>query len=266
MTDAARDAPRDADRPVSVLDRGLSVLRFMITVRDASINEIADATGLSRSTAYRLVDRLACWNFVESSVSTGRWHLGPAAAQMGMAAVQQINITHVAPELLRLLVQQTRETVGLAVPSGYEMVFISRERSPQSVAVAADLGSRRPLHCTSVGKAYLAALSADELASVSRKLSLVPHTPSTITSRQQLTAELERVRQRGWAEDHGEFDEASTCCAAPVFDHTARPIAALSVAGPTARTATAMGRLGPIVASTAEAISYKMGYSPRTPK
>jgi DNA-binding IclR family transcriptional regulator len=178
-----------------------------------------------------------------------------------MAAVQQVNLTHVAPEMLRLLLEQTRETVGIAVPNGYEMIFIARERSPLAVAVSAELGSRRPLHCTSVGKAYLTALAPVRREEVLRKLRLVRYTPRTITDLRELRAELARTEARGWAEDRAEYSQACTCCAAAIRDAAGEPIGALSIAGPSERTARNLTRLGPIVASTAEAISFKLGFT-----
>ncbi|MFC5830659.1 IclR family transcriptional regulator [Nonomuraea insulae] len=243
------------------LDRGLAILEYLAAVREASMAEIADSVNISRSAAYRVMDRLRETDFVVS-FENGRWRLGPAAARMAMAAVQSTDVVHAAPDMLRLLVQQTRETVGLGVISGDEMVFVYRERGPQAVGVNAELGARRPLHCTSVGKAYLAALDPAEHRALIRRIQLAPYTSRTITSRAALEAEVEDIRGRGWAVEIGELDEASGCCGAAVLNHTGRPVAAISVAGPVTRMEGSLERIGPIVASTAEAISRRLGYVP----
>lgn len=243
------------------LDRGLRILTHLSSAGESAISDVATVAGISRSAAYRIIDHLRAADFVVTS-STGRVKLGPAAARLAMAAVQATDVVHVAPELLRLLAQQTRETVGMGVLSGDEMVFVFRERGPQSVAVTAELGARRPLHCTAVGKAYLSALPADERRTLIRTLPMTAHSPRTNTNRTKLAEEIEAARLRGWTTEHGELDEASACCGAPILDHTGAPVAAISVAGPYERMERTLDRIGPIVASTAEAISRKLGYNP----
>jgi DNA-binding IclR family transcriptional regulator len=242
------------------LDRGLDILEYLSETREASTAMIAQHVRLTRSTAYRLLDRLQQRGFVDQR-APGVWVPGAAAARLAMAAVQSADVVQVAPEFLRMLVQQARETVGLAVPSGDEMVFVYRERGPHFVSVSSELGARRPLHCTSVGKAYLAALPMSERVPLIRRLELTRFTPSTITDRNALELEVHHTRERGWSEDRGEFNEDSTCCGAAILNHAGHPVAAISAAGPTLRTAPQLHRLGGLVASTADAISRRLGYN-----
>lgn len=257
-TRLGRSVAPEAPRPGS-LDRGLAILDFLATERQASIGAIAEAAGASRSATYRLVERLHQAGYLASSPS-GAWRLGPAAARLAMSSVQSTDVVQAAPELLRLLAQQTRETVGLGVFSVNEMVFVYRERGPQSVSVNAELGARRPLHCTAVGKAFLAALDEPERRAILDRLQLIQYTEATMTRRADLIRELAEVQRRGWSIERREFDNASACCGAAVLDHTGRPVAAISVAGVADRMERVLDRIGPIVASTAEAISHRLGY------
>lgn len=246
----------------SALDRSLSILDFLATTRGATTGEIAAAVRVSRSTTYRLVERLRQRGYVDDIGHTGVWHLGPAAARLALAAVQSSDVAQIAPEYLRMLVQQTRESVNLGVPRGTEMVFIYRDKGPQTVAVHGDVGARRPMHCTSVGKAYLAALPQEERDQILSKMVYHAFTPKTITSRRELEEEIQRTIDRGWSEDHGEIDPSSTCCGAAIRDNMGRPVAAISVAGVTDRISPELSRIGAVVASTAEAISRRLGYDP----
>jgi IclR family transcriptional regulator, acetate operon repressor len=247
--------------PLGTLDRGLAILDYLASAREASATEIAGALTLSRSTTYRLIDRLDQAGYVDAAAS-GRWRLGAAAARLAMAAVHSTDVVHAAPDLLRSLAQQTRETVGLGVFSADEMIFVYRERGPQPVTLNAEVGARRPLHCTAVGKAYLAALPPDECRALLRRIKLVRHTPNTITSRTSLEAELEEIRRRGWSLERREFTAAAACCGAAVLDPGGRPAGAISADGPADRIERALDRIAPIVASTAEAISRRLGYAP----
>lgn len=246
----------------SALDRSLSILDYLATTRGATTGEIAAAVRVSRSTTYRLVERLRQRGYVDDIGHTGVWHLGPAAARLALAAVQSSDVAQIAPEYLRMLVQQTRESVNLGVPRGTEMVFIYRDKGPQTVAVHGDVGARRPMHCTSVGKAYLAALPKEERDQILSKMVYHAFTPKTITSRKELEEEIQRTIDRGWSEDRGEIDPSSTCCGAAIRDNMGRPVAAISVAGVTDRISPELSRIGAVVASTAEAISRRLGYDP----
>lgn len=247
------------DRPVGALDRGLAILKYLSTAGEAPIATVATAISLSRSTTYRLMDRLHQWGLVEANPTTGHWRLGPEAAKLAMAALQSTEIVCVGPELLRLLAQQTCETVGLAMFNTHEMIFIYREQGSHPVIFPQRVGSRRPLHCTAIGKAYLAALPVTEQRSLLRTTRLTRYTAHTITSPARLDQELRSIRQRGWSEDHGEFSERIMCCGAAVFDRAGQPVAAISVAGPSERMQLMLSRVGPMVASTAQAISRRLG-------
>ena len=246
----------------SALDRSLSILDFLATTRGATTGEIASAVNVSRSTTYRLVERLRQRGYIDDIGDPGTWRLGPAAARLALAAVQSSDVAQVAPEYLRMLVQQTRESVNLGIPRGTEIVFIYRDKGPQTVSVQGDVGARRPMHCTSAGKAYLAALPQDERDALLSRIVYHGFTPQTITSRAALEEEIHRTIQRGWAEDHGEIDASSTCCGAAIRDHMGRPVAAISVSGVTGRIGPELSRIGAVVASTAEAISRRLGYDP----
>ncbi|MEV7649045.1 IclR family transcriptional regulator [Arthrobacter sp. NPDC089319] len=243
------------------LDRGLELFNYLAQTGGASTPDLMQAMGMSRSAIYRLVERLQDEQYIVQSPG-GQWRLGPSIARLAMAAAQSVEVLDVAPEMLRTLAQQTRESVSLGVLSGHEIVFVYRELGPQSVSVSTQLGARRPLHATSIGKAYLSGLDDRERAGLLRQLTLYAHTANTITSRQELEEDLARSAERGWAEEHQEFDLSSTCCGAPIFDHTGQVVASISVAGPASRMQAQTEIVGPLVAATASAISRRLGYEP----
>ncbi|MDP9936818.1 DNA-binding IclR family transcriptional regulator [Paenarthrobacter nicotinovorans] len=244
------------------LDRGLELFNYLAQSGEASTADLVQAMGMSRSAMYRLVERLQEDQYIVQNPA-GQWRLGPSIARLAMAAVQSVEVMDVAPELLRALAQQTRESVSLGVLSGHEIVFVYRELGPQSVRVSAELGARRPLHATSIGKAYLAGLGERERSTILRQLDLHSYTPHTITSRARLEEDLSRSLERGWTEEHQEFDLSSTCCGAPIYDHTGQVVAAISVAGPAERMKLHTETIGPLASATAAAISRRLGFEPR---
>lgn len=243
------------------LDRGLAILNHLAHVRSCTVPELAEALGLSRSTTYRLVERLrdSEWLFDEPS---GRLRLGPAAARLASAAVASTNVRDAAVPALRELLDVTQETVSLAVPNELAMVFIHRERGPRPVGVSAELGASRPLDRTSVGRAYLAALPAEQLENVLTALIQSPQSGVDHSNIRELRAIIEETRNRGWSKDSREYDTSSCCCGAAIFDHTGQPVAAISVAGVAERMEDVLDEIGPRVATTAATISAALGYIP----
>jgi IclR family transcriptional regulator, acetate operon repressor len=251
---------KSADAAVGTLERGLAILQFFKRVPEASVAEVAAAIDLSRSTTYRIAERLRELGFLEVSASTARWRLGRETVQLGVAALQSTDIMRVAPAILLGLLEGTREAVNLAVFDTDSMVLIYREQGPQSVTISSRLGSRRPMHASSLGKAYLAALRPSEREAIIDRLDLKRFTPETIVDKAAFERNLHAIRQRGFADDRREFEQTLACCAAAVFDHRAVPVAAISVSGPADRILAKFDRIGAEVSIAARAISERLGY------
>ena len=256
--DKKRDQP--AETAVGTLERGLAILLFFKRTPEASVADIAAALDLSRSTTYRIAERLRELGFLEVNATTARWRLGREAAQLGVAALQSSDLMRIAPPVLLQLLEGTREAVNLAVFDSDSMVLIYREQGPQSVTISSRLGSRRPMHASSLGKAYMAALRADERHALIERLELKRFTPETIVDKDALERGLISVQKRGFADDSREFEQTLACCAAAVFDHRAVPVAAISVSGPAERILAKFDRIGAEVVTAARAISARLGY------
>jgi DNA-binding IclR family transcriptional regulator len=186
--------------------------------------------------------------------------LGREAVQLGVAALQSTDVMQVAPPLIGVLLEMAGEAVNLAVFDADSMVLLYREQGPQSVTISSRLGSHRPMHASSLGKAFLAAMPEAERRVLLGRVTLKRHTDSTITSMGALEREIAETRQRGYAIDRSEFEATLACCAAAVFDHRGQPVAAISVSGPAERVTPQFDRMGQLVAETARAISQRMGH------
>ena len=118
----------------------------------------------------------------------------------------------VAPELLRALLQMAGEAVNLAVFDADSMVLLYREQGPQSVTISSRLGSHRPMHASSLGKAFLAAMGDAERRVLMGRIVLKRYTEQTITSPAALDREIAEIKARGYSIDRSEF-EATLACA-----------------------------------------------------
>lgn len=252
--------------PTGALERALAMLQSFKLTHEKAIADLAQEVRLSRSTAYRLAERLRDLGFLEVNPRTGLWRLGREIVQLGVAALQTTDVMEVAPPILHRLSEQTQEAVNLAVFDSDRMILVYREQGPQSVTISSRLGSHRPMHASSLGKAYMSAMEESEFAALAGRLTLNAYTPHTITDLDHLRENVEAIRERGYATDDSEFEVTLACCAAPVFDHRNMPVAAISASGPVERVAGRTADIGRQVRIAAREISERLGFSaPRRP-
>jgi DNA-binding IclR family transcriptional regulator len=242
------------------LEKGLAIVQFAGERGDVTAAGVMEAFGLSRSATYRLLDRLRAGGYLQDSSVPGSFRLGPRMVVIGLAALNQMDLMHVAPPLLGPLAQAAGETVNLAVPQGDEMVYVYQHDGPGSVKVTARLGTRRPMNCTSLGKAYLAFLPEAEREERLRVMAYVRLTPRSLVTADTLRPELEATRARGYALDEVEVEDGVACVGAPILDYRGRPVAALSIAGPAERMPGKRPTVVPLLLETAGTISNRLGY------
>jgi DNA-binding IclR family transcriptional regulator len=239
-------------------DRVLQILgAFDSNARELSIGRIAGALGVHKSTASRLAATLVQRGFLERQ--SRKLRLGPEVNRLGLLALSNHDLSTVAVEAMQRLCAQTGETVHLAVLEGSDALNVAQVDGPAIVGIGNWIGRKTKLHCAANGKVLLAFI---ETAVVEDPLSAV--TPRTITSMEALRAELQQVRESGWASNTGELEEGLNAVAVPVFDASGTCRAALSVSGPSYRVSP--DRFPQLAASckdAAQLISFRLGYSKR---
>ncbi|HEV2784103.1 MAG TPA: IclR family transcriptional regulator [Actinophytocola sp.] len=245
---------------IGTLERGLAVLEHVGARQEISTNAIATQLGLSRSAVYRIVNTLKELDYLEADHVTGRVRLGARMVELGVQAMAATDLHKAAPQFLSGLAARSGETIFLAVPDGDAMVYVGKDRGVNAVTLHCQLGTRRPQHATSLGKAWLSALPQGERVERVARMRLDRLTPNTIVDRGVLLDELDRTGRRGWAVDNIENEPDVGCVAAAVRDRTGRPVAAMSIAGPAARVLARAAELGPLVADAAGTLSRRLGH------
>ncbi|WP_085522497.1 IclR family transcriptional regulator [Tuberibacillus sp. Marseille-P3662] len=224
-----------------------------------TMNDIAERLSLPQSSTFHLVRTLADYHYlIQTDLKT--FKLGPKLIQVGTKALESIDINAEAGPELRRLMETVEETVFMAVLLDRELVYISKVDNHRSVRTSAQIGARKPLYCTGLGKAFLAYLPDDIREDMISESGQPAVTPNTITDAYELKTQLMQYRQQGYAIDDEESEEGLYCLAAPVFNVEGRMEAAISVAGPKDRVFSRKASIVNELKSTAEAISYKLGY------
>jgi IclR family transcriptional regulator, pca regulon regulatory protein len=247
--------------------RGLAILRCFSAARPVlGIADIAEDLGMSRSTTHRYVITLVALGYLEQGASR-KYRLGLRGTDLGMAALNATGLRQQARPDLEELRQRTGCTVSLAVLDGHEILYVDRLRSFRHEQHTADLdpspGSRLPAYATAMGKLLLAYLPETERHELVAEIKLTKRGPNTITSKKKLLAELDLIREEGFATSDQELAADLNAIAAPVRDESGEVVAALGLAAPgsTVSLGEMIDGLGPQLLVTADHVSAQLGNS-----
>lgn len=159
---------------VSALERGIAVLRcFDETRRHLGPTDLAKLTGIPRPTVTRLASTLVTLGLLKLDAQSERFMLGAGVVTLARAFLAGLDIRAVARPHMQALAEQFGGSVYLAVRDGMEMVLVEACRARSSMLAARlDVGSRVPMANAALGRAYLAAVPANERAQLIETLRL----------------------------------------------------------------------------------------------
>ena len=246
---------------VQSLGRALDLMESVaMAEQGAGLTELAKATGLAPSTAHRLLKTLQQRRYVSHDAERGLWFIGVQSFTVGAAFLRTRNVVAAARPVMRQLMEDSGESVSLAVLDGVDVVYLAQIECRAMMRALARPGGRAPQHCSGVGKALLASLGEAERAPLYARVEFTRYTAHTLTDPAALDAALRPVAAQGYAVDDEEFALGLRCVAAAICDEYGEPVAAISCSGPTARvTVDRVAPLGRLVAAAAADIAAALG-------
>lgn len=253
--------PQPSDQYVQSLARGLSVIKaFDADHASMTLSEIAVQTGLTRATARRFLHTLVEIGYVRTDGKA--FALTPHVLELGFSYLSALSLPEIAQPHLDAFSRATGESSSLAVLDGREIVYVARAAAKRVMSVSITVGTRFPAHATSMGRVLLAA----EGAGVPEGIDLRAITPASITTREDLEAELARVREQGYALVDQELEIGLRSLALPILDAGAVTVAAINVSVSAGEYSIQRMReeLLPRLAGTAQSIEDTMTKAPRT--
>lgn len=246
------------------VDRTIDIIACVAANNGAlTIDQIVTAARLPKSTVFRILATLEARRFVERSPQSQTYRLGSLAVMVGARALGELDIRRIARPHIETLMEATGETVHLSMLNDDTALCIDKIDSTRSIRMSSYVGFRDPLHCSGVGKVLLAFQTEPERKAILSRITLTRQTPRTITDKRLLQQQLDAIRAKGFATDIEEIEEGVGCVAAPIYDHSIRAIASVSISGPTTRiNETTLDNLIPLVSRCAAAISGDLGFTP----
>ncbi len=226
----------------------------------ASVSEIARLSGEHASSVCKHLAAFQQYGLVDQDPQTERYRIGIYALKLSGILLKRINIREIAMPYLRQLTDQTGETVHLVVRDKLRVVYLEKMESSKAVRMHSQVGLTNPMYCTGVGKAIMAHSPPSLLEEVVQE-GMERYTPKTLATKEELQADLVKIRTRGYSIDDEERDPDVRCVAAPVFDHTGTPLASVSVSAPKWRfTDERLHEVGVLTRQIADEISRNLGY------
>lgn len=253
MTVAVVEAPVRSELPPSMVERMTLILdAFPGRSARLTLEDVARATHLPRSTAHRILDQLLKLDWLEHS--RFGYSLGSRALHLGGVADDTSELRAAASMHLHSLMLNTGLTVHLAVLDEGRIHYLDKIGARFAASVPSRVGGFAPAHCTALGRAMLAYLPAEDV-DVCVGEDLRAMTGKTVADLQALHHELNRVRGR-----HGIAFERSECfdniaCVAAAIHAPEGPIGAISLVGD--RT-TPLERVAPLVLDAARQVSLEL--------
>ncbi|SDQ94740.1 IclR family transcriptional regulator [Microbacterium sp. cf332] len=224
------------EEPQGMLARGLSILEALSHHPDgASVTDVARDVGLPMSTTHRLLSTETSLGYVAFDPERKTYRLGMRVFELANRVRAVTDLGSIAQPVMRELSRRTGETTQLAVLSNARALFLEKVGTEQAVGIRGAVGQSEPLYATSTGKTLLSQLPDDRLTALLDEIDLAPWSPTTITSRDALLGELDRVRSRDYATADEEFDQGVRAIAVPVRDGRDVTRAALCISAPAFR-------------------------------
>ncbi len=214
---------------IELIEKAVRVIEFLAHPGGArSLKDIAAATGLVKSSAFRILYTLRELGYVEKD-REGSYRLSLKVVGWSRAAAGQASLVRVARPHLERLRDELGESVWLAERRGLRVYLVDVAESDHPLRLSFRLGDASPLHASAVGKAVAAFLPREDLERALNHRPLAAYTRRTITDRAVLFDHLAEVRRRGYAVNDEETIDGAVLFGAPILDAGGQPFAAVSV-------------------------------------
>lgn len=258
---APRKARPEEPRSIKSAQRVFDILEYVRARPDgAGFMDITRALDIPKSSLFGLLELMAARHYLEFDAEHRRYTLGVRTLELGQAYLGRHDALDVSRQEMAALVADVNETAQLARLVGAENVYLARVDSSHALRLQSETGARLPAHATGVGKALLAELPDDDLATLFPEETLAVFTPNTWPTRAALCDELARIRQRGFAIDNQEHTPGVFCLAVAVKGHGGAAPTSLSVSVPLARASRqALAAVLARLAAASLAISQRTG-------
>ena len=210
--------------------RVLEILTFVSEHSEPlTVTDICRALGYPKTSVFDIVSILCEQGFLRRENERAKtYRIGVKAYQVGMAYINTTDLYSIAHPVLTGIRDRLGETCYLAVEEDGYIFYLDKVESSSPIRSTCNIGSKNAMYLTGLGKAILAGMPMGRITEIASR-GMEAHTPTTITTLEDLLRECTAIRQRGCAYDMGEDNPHVRCAAAPIRDAAGKCFAAVSV-------------------------------------
>lgn len=215
----------------------LKIMEFLAPQKEAlRLVDIANSLDINQSTAFRFINTLVQMGYVDQDPDTNRYYMTYKICRLSRYLMNKLEDWSEARPYLEKIAELFGETCCLCVERDRSVIYLEVVERPDSMIRSMQrIGNLAPMHCTGNGKLLLTNYSVKELDRLIEEVGLTRFTEHTITTREGLLKELDRIRKEGMAYDNEECEIGARCIAFPVMNAEGKVIAGISVTGPAQR-------------------------------
>jgi DNA-binding IclR family transcriptional regulator len=205
----------------SMIQKTIDVLFYLsANPRGAKLTEIAEKLEIPKTTVFDILKTLMKNDFVHYINAPKKiYGIGSQIYAIGMTYLDSSSLFTIAKPYLTLLADKYEKTTFISKRHHDRVTCVYKYASPYAKAPTGNIGDQKMLHSTSIGKCYLAFDAA--AAPLIDTIELLPSTPYTITSREELKKQIQQIRGLGYSLERRESHELMACLAAPIYNRGA---------------------------------------------
>lgn len=244
------------------LERGLQLLlAFGEQHREMTFAELHRLVDMPKATAYRVVQTLEYMGFLERNTRTNTFSLGMNVLRLGFEYIASLDVAQVGQPVIEQLRDTSQCSSHLAIRDGRDIIYIARVSAAGSRINQVSIGTRLPVHCTSLGRMLLTDLSRADFEQLFPNERLPGNTPGQLQEREALWQMVQQDKARGYVIGESFFRHGISSIVYPVYDRSGKVAAVVSILVPSEEIPqSCRERLQNEVSLAADKISGFLGY------
>lgn len=224
---------REIKYQVPGLERGLALLlAFGRQHRELTFTELHRLVAMPKATAYRIVQTLEYMGFLERNPRSNAFSLGMNVLRLGFEYIASLDVAQAGQPVIEQLRDSSQCSSHLAIRDGRDIIYIARVSAAGARINQVSIGTRLPVHCTSLGRMLLTDISRADFDQLFPDPQLPGNLPGQLHDREALWQMVQQDKARGYVVGESFFRDGISSIVYPVFDRRGRVAAVVSIMVP----------------------------------